>query len=137
MKSRFRDLIFEDFTQPELKEVWLEMSEKANWRLEPNVAEVASRRVSRGRGVKGFANARTVRSLFEESYTRALKRLASARKAGVRSGGRARGSSRGAPLPRPCHALPQTRCPAIMLLMHRVCALHMRMPWSRTQGKMD
>ena len=37
--------IFEDFTQPELKEIWLEMSHKNSWRLDPNVAEVASRRV--------------------------------------------------------------------------------------------
>ena len=61
MRHSFRDIIFDDFTQPELKEIWTEMAGTNNWRLEPTVAEVASRRVSRGRGVKGFANARSVR----------------------------------------------------------------------------
>ena len=60
LKSRFRDIVFEDFTQPELKEIFLEFSQKYKWALEPNVAEVASRRVARRRGVKGFANARDV-----------------------------------------------------------------------------
>ena len=92
------------------------MADKNSWRLEKNVAEVASRRVARGRGVKGFANvrrllrpsrrrrrsaaprladagrgapprgtcllrqARTVRNLFEQSYTRALDRIDRERK---------------------------------------------------------
>ena len=80
MKSRFRDLIFEDFTQPELKEIWLEIALKRSWRLEPHVAEVASRRIARRRGVKGFANARDVRNLFEEVYQRAVTRIEQERK---------------------------------------------------------
>ena len=51
-----------------------------SWQLEFNVAEVASRRVARRRGVKGFANARDVRNLFEQSYTRALDRIERERK---------------------------------------------------------
>jgi len=84
MKSRFRDLIFEDFTQPELKEIWLEIAQKHSWRLEPHVAEVASRRIARRRGVKGFANARDVRNLFEEVYPRALGRIEKDRQAAKR-----------------------------------------------------
>ena len=75
VKSLFRDIVLDDFTQPELKEIWLEMSANNNWQLKPAVADVASRRVARGRGVTGFANARTVRTLFERSYTRALGRI--------------------------------------------------------------
>ena len=75
VKSLFRDIVLDDFTQPELKEIWLEMSAENNWQLKPAVADVASRRVARGRGVTGFANARTVRTLFERSYTRALGRI--------------------------------------------------------------
>ena len=75
VKSLFRDIVLDDFTQPELKEIWLEMSAENNWQLRPAVADVASRRVARGRGVTGFANARTVRTLFERSYTRALGRI--------------------------------------------------------------
>lgn len=51
------------------------MANTHKWQLEPNVAEVASRRIARRRGVKGFANARDVRTLFQESYTRATNRI--------------------------------------------------------------
>ena len=44
------------------------------------MAEVASKRVARRRGVKGFANARDVRNLFEQSYMRALDRIERERK---------------------------------------------------------
>ena len=75
LQSLFRNIILEDFTQPELKEIWLEMASAHGWLLKPAVADVASHRVARGRGVAGFANARTVRTLFERSYTRALGRI--------------------------------------------------------------
>jgi len=38
------------------------------------VLEVAARRISRGRGVKGFANARTCRTALERAYQAALDR---------------------------------------------------------------
>ncbi|KOO33353.1 aaa central region [Chrysochromulina tobinii] len=81
LKSRFRDILFEDFTQPELKEIFVEFAEKHKWTLDTSVAEVASRRVARRRGVKGFANARDVRTLFEHSYTRATNRIDAERRA--------------------------------------------------------
>ncbi len=75
IKSRFKDIIFEDYTEAELREIFVELCQKKQWTLQPFVANVAAQRVSRGRGVKGFANARSVRVLFEEAYKRALDRI--------------------------------------------------------------
>ena len=38
------------------------------------MVDVAARRVARGRGVKGFANARTCRTALERAYQAALDR---------------------------------------------------------------
>ena len=43
-------------------------------RQDPRVVDVAARRVARGRGVKGFANARTCRTALERAYQAALDR---------------------------------------------------------------
>ena len=85
LKSRFRDIIFEDYTEAELCEIFLEMATQKQWTLRARVAEVAAQRVSRGRGVKGFANARSVRLLFEETYKRSLDRIAKRERAATRA----------------------------------------------------
>ena len=75
MKSRFRDVRFEDFTEKELKAIFVDLVEGKDWRVgSPRVAAIAALRISRGRGTKGFGNARDVRSLFERAYDRALSR---------------------------------------------------------------
>lgn len=51
------------------------LTKRYEWTVEDKrVLEVAARRVSRGRGVRGFANARAIRSAFEAAYKAALSR---------------------------------------------------------------
>jgi len=73
---RFNYIItFEDYTQRELAKIFSGLCLKHNWPPErPDVVDVAARRVSRGRGKKGFGNAGTMRTLFETAYRRALDR---------------------------------------------------------------
>ena len=79
MKSRFRDVKFEDFSEKELRAIFVDLVANRQWTLHaPRVANVAARRLARGRGTRGFGNARDVRSLFERSYDRALSRSAGA-----------------------------------------------------------
>ena len=54
----------------------MEFADKHKWALDTNVAEVASRRVARRRGVKGFANARDVRTQIASDCLR-LPQIAS------------------------------------------------------------
>ncbi len=75
MKSRFDDVLFEDFDAAGLLRVWEGMLKKYSWRVfEQNVSRVAAARVARGAGSKGFGNARDVKNLFERSVSRALNR---------------------------------------------------------------
>ena len=62
-------MTFEDFTTPELRVILSRMIESYKWGLEDaRVVDVAARRVARGRGVKGFANARSCRTAMERAY---------------------------------------------------------------------
>ena len=65
MASRFQTIPFEDFTEDELRQTWRSKCESSQWRCDDNVCTVASRRLARGIGRKGFSNAREVRSMFE------------------------------------------------------------------------
>ena len=74
-RSRFISATFEDLTYDELLSVLKSLVSKYDWKVEDTrVLSVAARRVSRGRGVRGFANARAVRSAFEAAYKAALER---------------------------------------------------------------
>ena len=76
-KSRFRTIMFDDFNNDELRSILVGLIKKQTWAIEDKrVVDVAARRVARGRGIKGFANARSVRSTFEQAYSKALARLA-------------------------------------------------------------
>ena len=74
-KSRFSCAVFEDFTFDELKKILWSLIEQYEWTVEDQcVVDVAARRVSRGRGTRGFANARAIRTTFEAAYSSALER---------------------------------------------------------------
>ena len=67
MASRFQTIHFEDFSQIELGEIWKSYCVKSDWACEQSVSDVVSRRIARSKGIKGFGNARTVRSRFDEA----------------------------------------------------------------------
>jgi hypothetical protein len=71
--------VFDDFNEKELRTIFINMVNTANWRIENyvlkgegggqdrvvDVALIAARRLSRSAGRVGFANARSVRVMFE------------------------------------------------------------------------
>jgi Holliday junction resolvasome RuvABC ATP-dependent DNA helicase subunit len=73
--SRFScQITFEDYTEPELAEIFQSKCKEMKVPPEKHVVEVAARRLARGRGAKGFGNARAVRILFDKARSRALVR---------------------------------------------------------------
>lgn len=100
LASRFPFTIeFDDFEEAELRSIFLSVVQTSGWRLEApravdgsgdlprvDVATIAARRLARGAGRKGFANARSVRVLFEQAQRRANDRL-------VRGGAAAEGDA--------------------------------------------
>jgi hypothetical protein len=74
MASRFQTIPFDDFTLPQLELIWRRLCEQSGWACSDQVAQVASRRVGRGIGRKGFGNARSVRTLFETAVREAKLR---------------------------------------------------------------
>ena len=74
--SRFRSVMFEDFTEDALCEVFSKMCKDKELETEtPKVGLVAGRRLARGIGHTGFGNAREARVLFETAVTNAKKRF--------------------------------------------------------------
>ena len=74
-RSRFTCAVLDDFTFDELRKILWSLIEQYDWTVEePYVVDVAARRVSRGRGTRGFANARAIRKTFEGAYSSALER---------------------------------------------------------------
>ncbi len=69
---------FDDFSKDELHHIWRRMCKEAKWACADDVSLVASRRVARGIGRKGFGNARTVRKLFESAVSSAKLRFLAA-----------------------------------------------------------
>lgn len=67
-RSRFEDIVFEDFSEQELRKIFVDMVEKKDWKFHPEnplLVDVVTARIARGRCIKGFGNARTVRSTLE------------------------------------------------------------------------
>jgi hypothetical protein len=74
LASRFQTINFEDFSQPGLYRLWKYNCDKEKWKCDPKIGEVASRRLARSIGRKGFGNARSVRVLFESALSHAKAR---------------------------------------------------------------
>ena len=79
MKSRFDDIVFDDYGKEELLEIWEKLLEKYSdgsirWEADRQVSEVAVRRVARGKDRHGFGNGRDLRSAFEKAAKRAQAR---------------------------------------------------------------
>jgi len=71
MPSRFVSVTFDDFDENQLGLVWEKFCREGEWCTSTEVTRVVARRVSRGRGVKGFANARSIRQLYDKSVSSA------------------------------------------------------------------
>jgi len=75
--SRFNyQITFDDYNEAELAQIFAGMCTDSNWPPAEGeeVVAVAARRLARGRGRRGFGNAREVRKLFQAAYRRALDR---------------------------------------------------------------
>ena len=75
MPSRFVSVPFEDFDEDQLALVWEKFCRDGRWQTSREVTRVAARRVARGIGSKGFANARSVRQLFDTAVSSAKRRF--------------------------------------------------------------
>lgn len=75
LRSRFHSILFEDFDEDELSEIWQEMREARKWNEEENVSKVLIRRLVKSSGRKGFGNAREVRKQLESAIKVALSRI--------------------------------------------------------------
>ena len=75
LKSRFQEILFEDFNEDELSQIWKNMRQKKLWREEDSVQSVAIRRLVKSAGRKGFGNARDVRKILESATQSAMARL--------------------------------------------------------------
>lgn len=72
---RLQIIPFDDFSRDELHHIWKSLCKEQKWECAEDVSLVASRRVARGIGRKGFGNARDVRRLFERAVSSAKLRF--------------------------------------------------------------
>ena len=78
MASRFTTIEFEDFSQSQMADIWRHLCRTTGWECSEEVCVIASRRVARGIGHKGFGNARAVRNLFHRAVSNAKQRFLTA-----------------------------------------------------------
>jgi replication-associated recombination protein RarA len=75
LKSRFKELIFDDFDENELGRIWTGMRNERLWEEEDGVCSVVVKRMVKVSGRKGFGNAREVRKRLEVATQTAMVRL--------------------------------------------------------------
>ena len=64
MKSRFKEMFFDDFDEYELSLVWNEIAADRGWTFDSRISPYISKKLVEGKK-KGFGNAREVRKIFE------------------------------------------------------------------------
>jgi len=75
LRSRFQELVFDDYDEQDLKCIWEEMLVGKKWQVEDNnLSTVVAKRLAVGANKKGFGNARAVRSFFERAIQKAFSR---------------------------------------------------------------
>jgi replication-associated recombination protein RarA len=75
LKSRLREVFFEDFDGTELAKIWTDMRTDKRWDEAEGVCSVVVKRMMKQAGRKGFGNAREVRKRLESSTQAAMARL--------------------------------------------------------------
>lgn len=75
LKSRFKELMFDDFDENELGRIWTGMRKERLWEEDDGVCSVAVKRMVKMSGRKGFGNAREVRKRLEAATQTAMVRL--------------------------------------------------------------
>ncbi|KAJ3016332.1 UNVERIFIED_CONTAM: hypothetical protein HDU68_012270 [Siphonaria sp. JEL0065] len=74
LKSRFQEIVFEDFDEPDLLKIWEKVVKDCGWTADPRIGPLVAKKLAKSANKKGFGNARTVRNKFEEYSKRALSR---------------------------------------------------------------
>ncbi|MBT5215985.1 AAA family ATPase, partial [Candidatus Woesearchaeota archaeon] len=74
LASRFQLISFEDFNKKELAQVWRQLCKDQKWQCSEDVCEIASNRLARGIGQKGFGNARAARNMHDQAASVARRR---------------------------------------------------------------
>lgn len=74
LKSRFAEVMFEDFEEPELREIWRHILSEKGFVADDKLGDIVSKRLARRANRKGFGNARDVRRVAEDAINTAMSR---------------------------------------------------------------
>ncbi|KAI9135934.1 P-loop containing nucleoside triphosphate hydrolase protein, partial [Paraphysoderma sedebokerense] len=74
LKNRFQTIIFEDFDENELSEIWRREIKRRGWTSDEKVDRIATNRLLRDSKRKGFCNAHAVRNLADLAFQQTLSR---------------------------------------------------------------
>ncbi|SPR01593.1 unnamed protein product (mitochondrion) [Plasmodiophora brassicae] len=72
LKSRFQEIVFEDFDEDELKTIWQSQLSGKEWNADPAIGKLVAYELSKAANRKGFGNARAVRKLIETATNRRM-----------------------------------------------------------------
>jgi hypothetical protein len=73
-RSRFTDILFDDYNETELKEICAGMIVDRGWAYDERIPVLVSKRLVLGAGKRGFGNARACRSMLEVGFKSAFTR---------------------------------------------------------------
>jgi AAA+ superfamily predicted ATPase len=75
LKSRFSEIIFDDFDERDLIEIFDQMVVAKRWTADNRISRMVAKKLSLSANKKGFGNARALRKIFEESAQKAISRI--------------------------------------------------------------